>query len=148
MSDHHAAITWRRETPDFVYDTYDRTHALALPGGQSLVGSAAPDYKGDPAKANPEELFAASLAGCHMLTFLAICARSRLVVDSYEDDAVATLGKRADGKLCVTRVTLRPRVTWGGTPPTAERVRSLHEKAHEACFIALAVSCEVVVTAP
>lgn len=147
MSQHHARVAWRRATPDFAYDTYDRTHTVALPGGQELLGSAAPDYKGDPAKANPEELFAASLAGCHMLTFLAVAARSRLVVDAYEDDAEATLGKNAAGKLAVTKVVLRPRVTFAGEPPTAEKLHDLHEKAHANCFIANSVSCEVVVEA-
>jgi len=145
MSHHHARVTWRRGTPDFVYDTYDRTHTVRFGGGQELLGSAAPDYKGDAAKANPEELFVASLAGCHMLTFLAIAARSRLVVDAYEDDAEATLGKTSTGKLAVTKVVLRPRVTFVGPAPTPEKLRELHEKSHANCFIANSVACEVVV---
>lgn len=148
MSNHCARVAWRRDTtkPDFTYDTYDRTHTVAFGGGQELLGSAAPDYKGDATKANPEEMLAASLAACHMLTFLAIAARSRLVVDTYEDDAEATLGKNAAGKLAVTKVVLRPRVTFAGTAPTAEKLRELHEKAHANCFIANSVSCEVVVS--
>jgi organic hydroperoxide reductase OsmC/OhrA len=145
MSQHRARVAWRRATPDFAYDTYDRTHTVGFAGGQELLGSAAPDYKGDAAKANPEELLVAALASCHMLTFLAIAARGRLVVDGYEDDAEGTLGKNAAGKLAVTKVVLRPRVTFAGDAPTPEKLRELHDKAHHNCFIANSVACEVVV---
>lgn len=145
MSEHRALVAWRRATPDFAFETYDRAHEVRLAGGQTLRGSAAPDYKGDPAHANPEELLAAALASCHLLTFLAIAARSRLVVDGYEDEAVATLEKGGDGKIAVTRVVLRPKVTFGAAPPDAARLRDLHEKAHRSCFIAASVRCEVVV---
>lgn len=145
MSEHRAHVAWERRTPDFTYEGYDRTYELRFPGGQTLRGSAAPDYKGDAACANPEEQLAAALAGCHMLTFLAIAARSRLTVDGYEDEAVATLGKDAEGRLAVTRVVLRPRVRFGGQAPDPERLRTLHEKAHKNCFVAASVRCEVVV---
>lgn len=145
MSEHRARVAWRRATPDFAYDTYDRTHDVRFPGGQALQGSAAPDYKGDPAKANPEEMLAAALASCHMLTFLAIAARSRLVVDAYEDEAEATLGKDDGGKLAVTKVVLRPRVTFAGEAPTPEKLADLHRKAHDNCFVGRSVRCEVVV---
>lgn len=145
MSHHRARVEWRRATPDFDYDTYDRTHTIALEGGQALQGSSAPDYKGNPAHANPEELLAASLASCHMLTFLAVAAKSRLVVDAYEDHAEATLEKNADGRMAVTKVVLRPKVTFAGEPPSPEKLRGLHDKAHKNCMIASSVKCEVVV---
>lgn len=145
MSVHLAHVEWRRATPDFDHETYDRTHAVRLGGGQALRGSAAPDYKGDPALANPEELLAASLASCHMLTFLAVAAKSRLVVDAYDDTAEAALGKNAEGRMAVTRVTLRPKVTFGGDAPPAEKLKDLHERAHRNCMIANSVKCEVVV---
>lgn len=145
MGAYRASVRWRRETPDFAYETYDRGHVIGLGGGQTLAGSSAPEYAGDAAKANPEELLAAALASCHMLTFLAVAAKSRLVVDAYEDEAVAELGKNAAGKLAVTKVTLRPRVTWGGEAPSAERLAGLHDKAHANCFVANSVTAEVVI---
>ena len=57
-------------------------------------------------------------------------------VDRYTDRAVGVLDKNADGKMAMTRVTLRPSVVFGGAPPSAEQLRDLHEKAHERCFIA------------
>lgn len=143
MSEHRASVTWERHTPDFTYDGYDRSYEARFPGGQTLRGSAAPDFKGDAALANPEEQLAAALAGCHMLTFLAIAARSRLTVDSYRDEAVATLGKDEQGRMAVTRVVLRPQVRFGGEPPAPEKLRELHEKAHTHCFVAASVRCRV-----
>ncbi|MGE0713196.1 MAG: OsmC family protein [Planctomycetota bacterium] len=145
MSEHRVSLSWRRETPDFAYETYDRTHRVRFDGGQELGSSAAPDYQGDAALANPEELLAASLSSCHMLTFLAVAAKSRLTVDAYEDEAVATLEQNAEGKMAVTRVVLRPRVRWGGEAPRPERLATLHEKAHKNCMIANSVRCEVTV---
>src|SRR5262245_52631457 len=97
-SEHIAQISWKKNKPDFVYETYDRTHEVAFPGGQKIKNSAAPAFMGSAAHANPEELFAASLGTCHMLTFLAIAAKSRLVIESYEDKAVALLEKNTEGK--------------------------------------------------
>src|SRR5690606_29068944 len=101
MSEHRARVAWRRATADFVYETYDRTHEVRFGSGQHVQGSAAAEYHGDPTKVDPEELFTGALASCHMLTFLAIASKSRLVVDAYEDEAVATLGRDDDGRLAV-----------------------------------------------
>ena len=45
------------------------------------------------------------------------------MIDSYVDEAEGVLEKRADGKMAMTRVTLRPRITWGGKPPDDSRHR-------------------------
>ena len=80
-----------------------------------------------------------------MLFFIDFARRAGLVVDSYVDEAEGALEKRGDGKIAMTRVTLRPRVTWGGTPPDEAAIADLHHRAHEACFIANSVTTEVVV---
>jgi len=85
---------------------------------------------------NPEEALLASLSSCHMLTFLAIAALKRLVVDSYEDAPSAELGKNDQGKTMVSRLVLRPKVAFGGDRiPDADAVLELHRKAKENCFI-------------
>jgi organic hydroperoxide reductase OsmC/OhrA len=69
------------------------------------------------------------------------------VLDSYEDEAVGHLGKNADGKLAITRVELRPKITWGGDrKPSSEELDKMHHAAHENCFIANSVKTEVKVT--
>lgn len=146
MSLHKASIAWKRSTPDFGYDTYNRGHAWTFGGGQRLEASAAPEYKGDAARANPEEALVAALSSCHMLTFLAVCAKKQLVVDDYVDEADGHLEKNAEGRLAVTRVTLRPRVTFAtGTSVDAETLKRLHDSAHRGCFIAASVKTEVTV---
>lgn len=144
MSEHRAIIHWRRETADFRYETYDRTHRWCFDGGTELLASSSPEFLGDPARVDPEQAFVAALSSCHLLTFLAIAARRRLVVDGYRDEAVGYLEKIADGRLAVTRVVLRPRVEFGGgNPPAAEELARLHELAHAQCFIANSVRTDV-----
>lgn len=145
MSEHKATIRWKRETKDFAYDTFDRTHDIVFEGGTRCKASSAKEFLGNAALVNPEELLAAALSNCHMLTFLAIAAKSRLIVDSYEDTAVALLDKNSAGKFAVTKTTLRPKVTFAKETPVApEKIAELHEKAHRNCFIANSVACEVV----
>ena len=97
---------------------------------------------------DPESALVGALSSCHMLTFLAIACKKQFVVDRYQDEAVGFLEKNAKGKLAVTRVTLRPKVTFGGTAsPTPEQLAALHERAHAECFIANSVITEVTVEA-
>lgn len=143
MSEHRATIDWKRGDADFTYESYDRGHTWRFEGGTVVEASAAPTYRGDPSRVDPEEAFVASLASCHMLTFLALAARKRFVVDAYTDDAVGVMEKNEDGKLAVTRVTLRPRIDFDGDAPSADALERLHEQAHEHCFIANSVRTEI-----
>ena len=151
MSEHVATVEWTRSSPDFRYATYNREHMWRFPGGASVPASAAPDYQGDPSHVDPEEAFVASLSSCHMLTFLALCTKKKLVVDGYRDEAVGTLEKRDDGHSCIGRVILRPRIDFGGDgAPAPDVLHELHEQAHAMCFIANSVTTKVTVeeTAP
>jgi len=143
VSEHRATVVWRRRTADFSYESYDRTHTWRFAGGVEIEASAAPEYRGRADLPNPESALVAALSSCHMLTFLAIAARRRLVVESYEDDALGHMEKNDDGKLAITRVTLRPRVTFAGNAPVAEELARLHHLAHEQCFIANSVRTDV-----
>ena len=96
------------------------------------------------ANVDPEEAFVASLSSCHMLTFLAIAAKRKFLVDSYVDDAEGVLAENAVGRLAVTRVTLRPRVKFSGDKqPSREQLEKMHHRSHELCFIANSVLTEV-----
>ncbi len=140
MSEHRVTIAWRRETADFSYETYGRDHVWRFEGGAELAASSTPDFGGNRDLVDPEQAFVAALSSCHMLTFLAVAARRRLVVDRYEDEAVGILEKNEEGRLAITRVVLRPRVSFGGeTRPSIEELERLHELAHKACFIANSV---------
>lgn len=146
MSEHKVTIEWKRETPDFAYETYNRDHDWTFDAGVTIRASATPAYLGSESCVDPEEAFVASLSSCHMLTFLAVAARKRYVVDDYHDEAVGVLEKDAQGRLAITRAILRPKVTFGGQKtPTTEELRQLHDQAHHSCFIANSVKTEVVV---
>ncbi len=82
MSEYIAVVRWSRNGRSFTYDEYSRDHELSFEGGTVLAASASPHYGGSPALVNPEEAFVAALSSCHMLTFLAIAARKRFVVES------------------------------------------------------------------
>lgn len=144
MSEHTATIEWVRNTDGFDYDLYSRKHRWGFDGGIVLPASASPDYLGDEEAVDPEEAFVAALSSCHMLTFLALAARSRLPVRAYTDHAVGTLAQDEEGLMAMTKVVLRPDVEFDDEVP-AERVMQLHEKAHKHCFIARSVKCPVTI---
>jgi len=93
MSAHKVNLSWKNESENFCYKNYDRTHSWKFEGGIVVKASAAPEYLGKKEFVNPEEAYAASLASCHMLTFLAIASMKKYTVEIYEDKAVAILEK-------------------------------------------------------
>jgi len=143
MSEHRVRVAWERGGIDFGYESYPRDHAWTFEGGVRVPATAAPAFRGDPSRVDPEAAFAAALSSCHMLTFLAIASRKRLVVDRYEDDATGFLEKNEAGKLAMTRVVLRPEITFAGEAPDAEALARLHEVAHRECFIANSVRTDI-----
>lgn len=147
MSEHRVHVSWERGGVDFGYESYPRAHRWRFEGGVEVPASAAPAFHGNPERVDPEAAFVAALSSCHMLTFLAVASRKRLVVDAYEDEAVGFLAKNEAGKLAMTRVVLRPRVVFAGAAPAAEVVADLHARAHRECFIANSVRTDVEVEA-
>jgi len=146
MSEHRATLRWKRSSETFTYEAYNRSHSWSFDAGIDVRASASPTYRGDADAVDPEEAFVAAVASCHMLTFLAIAARKRLVVDAYEDDAVGHMEKNEHGKLAVTRITLRPRIRFAeGAAPSAEQLATMHDQSHHECFIANSVKTAITV---
>ncbi|SPA27878.1 Putative stress-induced protein, OsmC-like protein [Cupriavidus taiwanensis] len=148
MSTYTAEVLWQRDGHDFAGNRYSRRHVLRFDGGAEVPGSSSPHVvplpMSDASAVDPEEMFIASLSSCHMLWFLSLAARQRLVVDRYLDAATGVMEKNADGRMAMTVVTLRPQVTFGGeAEPTRDQLDALHHAAHEACFIANSVRTEV-----
>ena len=150
MSTYTATIRWTRDaSTDFTKGQYSRAHEWAFDGGAVIAASPSPHVVpapwSDERGVDPEEAFVASLSSCHMLFFIDYARRDGWVVDSYTDDAEGVLGKRGDGKMAMTKVTLRPRVTWHGKAPDEAAMTQLHHRAHADCFIANSVTTEVTV---
>src|SRR4051795_11686504 len=115
MSTYTAIIRWSRTgDDDFAKGQYSRAHEWAFDGGLTVPASPSPHVVPaalhDPNGVDPEEAFVASLSSCHMLFFLDFARRGGFVVDSYVDEAEGILEKRDDGRMAMTRVTLRPKV--------------------------------------
>ena len=140
---HRAALnlhwTGNRGAGTAAYRAYSRAHRITAAGKLPIEGSSDPAFRGDPARWNPEELLLASVAACHQLWYLHLCAEAGVVVTSYEDAPDATWQEEADGGGRVVAATLRPRVgIAAGSDPA--RAASLHDAAHEKCFIARSVN--------
>lgn len=147
MSEHNAVVRWERGTDAFAGYKYSREHAWHFDEGVVVPASAAPSAVRAPwsveAAVDPEEALVAALSSCHMLWFLAGAAKAGYIVDRYEDPAVGTMAKNAEGQVAVTLVTLRPRVAFDGKVPSKEEHAALHREAHEFCNIANSVKSEV-----
>lgn len=125
------------------YRGYRRDHEVHGDGKPTILGSSDPAFRGDPARWNPEELLVASLAQCHMLWYLHLCATAGVVVTGYADTSVATMAMDATGGGGqFTEVILRPVVTVAD-PSMADQARALHDEVGALCFIARSVSFPV-----
>jgi organic hydroperoxide reductase OsmC/OhrA len=150
MSEYVATVEWRRNGAVFSDNRYSRAHTWRFDGGLTVPGSSSPHVVrapySDPAAVDPEEAFVASVSSCHMLWFLVLAVKAGLVVDSYSDEAVGVMEKNAEGKLAITRITLRPQIAFSGAKsPSPEELDALHHKAHEECFIANSVRTAITV---
>ena len=153
MHVHEAKVSWTRGDEKFTDNHYSRAHEWSFDGGVQVRASSSPAVVPLPLSAadavDPEEALVAATSSCHMLWFLSLVARKGFIVDSYVDEARGEIGKNAEGKTAVTRITLRPRISFSGEKqPTAADLEALHHAAHEQCFIASSLKSEVVVEAP
>lgn len=144
MSDYVATLKWSLGEGQMEHGQYNVNHRMAFAGGLEAIMTSAPDYGGDARYVNPEEAIAASLSSCHMMTFLALCAKAGWKLTAYEDAAVARLGKTEDGRTCVGSITLHPKMTFQeGHEKTTAELEEMHERAHRYCFVANALSCKM-----
>ena len=117
------------------YQGYRREYEVAIAGKPPFRGSADPAFLGDAALPNPEDWLLAALSACHMLSYLALCARRRVQVMEYRDQASGTMALQPDGGGEFTEVLLRPRVTIAADADL-DAALALHARAHGLCFIA------------
>ena len=149
MSTYTVNVAWQRGDARFTDNRYSRRHTWTFDGGLVVPASSSPQVVrvpySDASAVDPEEAFVAALSSCHLLWFLSIAARRGFRVDSYVDDAEGLMADNTAGKLAMTRVTLRPRVAFGGERvPSDDDFEAMHHEAHAECFIANSVTTEVV----
>lgn len=137
------AVRWTGNTGSGTanYRDYDRAHDVSVAGKPTIAGSADPAFRGTTDRWNPEELLVAALAECHMLSYLALCARDGVVVEAYEDRATGWMREEGGGGR-FTEVVLHPVVTVADAAMVA-KATALHHGAHEICFVANSVNFPV-----
>ncbi|RLP28344.1 OsmC family protein [Mesorhizobium sp. YM1C-6-2] len=145
MSNYVAEIEWTANPEeDFRSGRYSRVHEICFDNGLSVRASASPGVVpkpyADPTAVDPEELMVAALSSCHMLSFLDLARRAGVTVLAYHDAAEGILEKSAEGRVALTKVTLRPRIDCDADRATLDE---LHHKAHDVCFIANSVRTDV-----
>jgi organic hydroperoxide reductase OsmC/OhrA len=148
MSLHTSTVTWTRGDAVFTDGKYSRVHNIAFDGGATMMGSPSPaivrEPMSDAAGVDPEEMLVASASACHMLFVLDFARRSGYVVDSYHDAASGRMDADERGRTAVVEIVLRPVISFSGdNVPDAAGIALLHHKAHEACFVANSLRCDV-----
>jgi len=152
MHKYEARISWSRNGEKFSDNRYSRGHEWSFDGGVKVPASASPAVVPAPysvAEAiDPEEALVAAASSCHMLSFLFLAAKQGFVVESYVDEAFGVMEKNPQGKFAFSRITLRPKIQFSPEkPPSPAELEALHRSAHEECYIANSLKCEVVVSA-
>jgi organic hydroperoxide reductase OsmC/OhrA len=149
---YEATVTWQRGEQPFSDNRYSRAHDWAFDGGAHVAASSSPLTVPLPMSVaenvDPEEALVAAASSCHMLFFLSFAATRGFIVDSYTDKADGVMEKNAEGKVAITRITLRPHVVFSGARlPSPAELEALHHISHERCFIANSLKAETVVEA-
>lgn len=124
------------------YNSYERSHSIAIANKPVILGSSDAAFRGDPSKHNPEDLLISSLSTCHMLWYLHFCAVNNIIVESYRDNAEGIMMERESGKGKFKFVALNPEVVVQ-SEDMIELALELHHKANEYCFIANSVNFPV-----
>lgn len=146
MSEHTVTLHWQRAELALRPGQFSSAHTVRYNEGTEVAVDAAPEWGGDATNTNPEQALAAAVSSCHMMTFLALAAKAAWPVASFEDRAVAHLGKGPKGRTAVTRIDLHPLVRFSdGFSVDAAELEKMHDRAHRYCFIAnsLADSVEI-----
>jgi organic hydroperoxide reductase OsmC/OhrA len=150
MATYRATADWSlAEGEDFATGRYSRGHSVVFGSGFEAPGTASPHVVGNKwsvaGAVDPEEMLVGAITTCHMLSFLHVAREAGFLVTRYRDEAEGVMTKRDDGEMWVSRVVLRPRITYQGRQPTPAERDHLHHAAHQVCFIANSVKTEIVV---
>ncbi len=142
--DYAVDLTWTGNLGDGTasYTGYGRDHVITAGKMHQINGSSDPAFRGDPSRWNPEETLVASVAACHKLWYLHLCADAGINVLAYSDAATGQMAENADGSGQFNFVQLNPVVTISADSG-ADLAKSLHGKVGALCFIARSVNFDI-----
>ena len=137
-------LNWTLGNGELSYGQYNTDHKIKINDEILLNAGSAAEYGGSPNNLNPEQALAAAISSCHMMTFLALAAKMKWPVITYEDKAVAYLGKNSKGKMSVNKIELNPKITFKNNFSVSdEEMAKMQDRSHRYCFIANSLSEEV-----
>jgi organic hydroperoxide reductase OsmC/OhrA len=146
----NANIKWEKQTTEnFIDNKYSRVHQWKFDGGMKFKASASPEIvpepMSDPSFIDPEEAFIACVSSCHMLFFLSIAAKKKIVIKKYEDNATAVFEKDETGKVAILSINLNPKIEWGeNSKLDIKEIEAIHHLAHSSCFIANSIKSKII----
>jgi organic hydroperoxide reductase OsmC/OhrA len=144
--EHHYKLltTWKgnKGTGTSEVSAYDRIHTIEIGNKPVLNLTTDNALYGDKSVLNPEDLLVSALSSCHMMSYLYLCAKARIVVVDYKDEATGTMLEYEKGGGHFTEVTLHP-VCTVTDQSMVERAKKLHEEASKICYIANSVNFKV-----
>ena len=144
MSNLSIKLKWTLNDGELSLGKYSTDHKIKINDQILINGSSAVEYGGNPNNLNPEQGLAAAISSCHMMTFLALAAKMKWPVITYEDKAVAYLGKNSNGNMCVNKIELNPQINFQNNfKVSKEELSIMHDRSHRYCFIANSLSTEV-----
>ena len=148
-ADHLATIDWQRGEWAAAAGKYSRQHLWVLAGAKlkaSDSGALLPAAFRDKAAINPHNMFVATIASAHMLTWLHIAFGMELEVISYVDRACGVLSEVEGGDCWLSEVILHPKISFKASQQISpEAIARMHELAHQHCFIARSIKTKVTV---
>ena len=137
-------LNWALGNGELNYGKYTTDHKIKINDAILLNAGSATEYGGSPNNLNPEQALAAAISSCHMMTFLALAAKMKWPVITYEDKAVAYLGKNSKGNMSVNKIELNPKITFKNNFSVSdEEMAKMQDRSHRYCFIANSLSEEV-----
>src|ERR1700740_2048173 len=119
MATYRATSDWSlKDGEDFKTGRYSRGHTVVFGSGFEAPGTASPHVVGNrwsvAGAVDPEEMLVGAITTCHMLSFIHVAPEAGFLVPRYRDEAEGAMTKRDDGEMWVSRVVLRPQITYQG----------------------------------
>src|SRR3954471_6658660 len=117
MATYRATADWRlQDGEDFASGRYSRGHRVVFEGGHEAPGTASPHVVGNkwsvPGAVDPEQMLVAAINTCHLLSYLHAAREAGFTVTSYRDEAEGVMSKNDAGEMWVSKVTLRPAISF------------------------------------
>lgn len=141
---YEVSISWtgNRGSGTSTYLAYSRNHELRCENKPQISCSSDPAFLGDPTRYNPEDLLVGAISACHMLWYLHLCAKKKVVVTNYTDSASGTMVEHEDGSGEFREVRLKPQVVISAISDFVT-ARDLHNEVHRFCCLARSVNFEI-----